>query len=213
MKITKFVHSCLLIETDDRVVLFDPGMMSERALDISKINKLDDIFITHEHPDHKSFTLLHALVEKFPDVHITSTSETVEQLKAEGISASNTQPDGVQFFEAPHENVTPVYPQPEEIGIHYLDLLTHPGDSHHFIETKAILALPMTGPWGAMINAFTLATALQPKHVLPIHDWHWNDAAREQTYAMFEQKLGEKGITFHPLQTGQSVTIDTTNLL
>jgi hypothetical protein len=43
---------------------------------------------------------------------------------------------------------------------------------------------------------------------LPIHDWHWRDEAREQTYGMFERVLAEQGITFHKLQTGQPVEID-----
>jgi L-ascorbate metabolism protein UlaG (beta-lactamase superfamily) len=208
MKVTKFIHSCLLVETPDRVALFDPGAMSAEALDLSKIDRLDDIFITHIHQDHVSDDLMKALVEKFPDARITSTPEVVAHLKELGITAANQAPEGVKFFDAPHERVEPVFPQPDEVGFHYLDILSDPGDSHSFTETKAILALPMTGPWGANIRAFTLATELKPKHILPIHDWHWSDAAREQTYAMFEKRLGEQGITFHKLQTGVPIEIE-----
>ena len=208
MKITKYVHSCLLVETSDRVALFDPGMMSEAALDVDKLTRLDDIFITHEHGDHKSIPLLKKLIAKFPAVRITSTEEVIKQLAAEGIKATTTPPDGVVFFDSPHESVKPLFNEPQEIGIHYLDKLSHPGDSHSFHETKAILALPITAPWGSSIRALNLALELKPQHVLPIHDWHWRDEAREQTYSMFQRILGEQGITFHPLQTGQPVDID-----
>ncbi len=208
LKITKFVHSCLLVETPDRVALFDPGMLSESALKIDLLPHLDDIFITHVHGDHASPALVKRLLAKFPTVRITSTEEVVRHLAIEGIKATTSLPAGVSLFESPHENVKPLFPQPQNIGIHYLDVLSDPGDSHSFHETKPILALPITAPWGATIRALNLGLELKPKHVLPIHDWHWNDEARAQTYASFEKILAEQGITFHPLATGQPVTID-----
>lgn len=208
MKITKFIHSCLLVETPERVALFDPGAMSEEALDVDTINQLDDIFITHAHPDHYSADLMKQLVTKFPNVRITTTPEVAETLADAGITAQTEPPAGVTFFDAPHEDVEPLFPLPQEIGVHYLDTFSDPGDSHHFTETKAILALPITAPWGSSIKALNLALELKPQHVIPIHDWHWSDAAREQTYERFEAKLAEQGITFHKMQTGAPVTID-----
>ena len=209
MKITKFVHSCLLVETPDRTALFDPGVMSESALDVAKLERLDDIFITHEHSDHVSPSLVKALVAKFPNVRITTTPTVVDQLAKEGITATTEAPEGVVFFNSPHENVKQLFQSdPAEIGVHYLGNLSHPGDSHSFTETKAILALPITAPWGSAVNALNLALQLKPRYVLPIHDWHWRDEAREKMYQDFESVLGEQGITFFKLQTGEPVTID-----
>jgi L-ascorbate metabolism protein UlaG (beta-lactamase superfamily) len=208
MKVTKFVHACLLVETPERVALFDPGTMSAAALDVDKVSRLDDIFITHIHQDHFDTDLIQKLVTKFPDVLITSTPEVVAKLKDLGITASDQAPEGVTFFDSPHESVKPLFAAPQEIGIHYLDVLSDPGDSHSFHESKAILALPVAAPWGSTIKALNLALELKPKHVLPIHDWHWSDTAREQMYDMFEGQLKERGITFHKLQTGIPVDID-----
>jgi L-ascorbate metabolism protein UlaG (beta-lactamase superfamily) len=209
LKVTKFVHACLLVETPDRTAVFDPGTMSEAALDVDKLARLDDIFITHIHGDHMSVPLLKKLIAKFPTVRITTTDEAVKQLATEAIKATTTPPVGVSFFDSPHESVAPLFGEPpQEIGIHYLDTLSHPGDSHSFHETKAVLALPITGPWGSTIKALNLALELKPKHVLPIHDWHWNNQARAQTYDMFERVLSEQGITFHKLAAGQPVEID-----
>lgn len=207
MKITKFVHSCLLVETPDRVALFDPGSMSTPHLQLDNIAKLDDIFVTHGHGDHLDPAFIKQAVAKFPEVRITSTKEVVETLAKDSITASTDPPEGVSFFAAPHEKVEPVFPQPENIGIHYLDVLSDPGDSHSFNETKQILALPITAPWGSSIRAVTLALELKPKHVLPIHDWHWSDQARQSTYDRYAELLAKEGITFHKLQTGQPVDI------
>lgn len=212
MKVTKFVHSCLLVETPDRVALFDPGSMSAEALGaaLPGISRLDDIFITHVHGDHCDPDLIRQLVTKFPEARITGPAEVVTSLAKDGIKAGDQAPEGAEFFKAPHENVSPLYPQPENTGIHYMDKLSDPGDSHTFKETKEVLALPITAPWGAAIRALNLALELKPKHVLPIHDWHWHDEAREQTYNNFERILGEQGIIFYKLQTGVPVEIPVT---
>jgi len=207
MKITKFVQSCILVEADDRVALFDPGVMSEQALDSYDFTQLDDIFITHDHPDHFSIDYVKKLVAKFPNVQITSTNEVVQQLAEQGITSSSDAPNSVVFFDSPHEHVGPLGSQPEEIGIHYLDVLTHPGDSHSFTETKAILALPITAPWGSNVRAIELAIELKPKYILPIHDWHWRDEARIASYNRQEKIFADRGITFFKLETGKSIEV------
>jgi L-ascorbate metabolism protein UlaG (beta-lactamase superfamily) len=211
MKITKFVHSCLLVEMPEpvnRTVLFDPGIMSEEALNAHQFEFLDDIVITHMHPDHFHVPVIKKLVEQFPDVRILAPEEVTEKLKAENIEAQTTPPEGMELFDAPHEEVEPMFPLPQEIGVHYLDKLTDPGDSHSFTETKEILALPVQAPWGSTLSAVRLALKLKPKHILPIHDWHWSDAARTGMYDQLEGLFAEQGITFHKLETATPVVIE-----
>lgn len=210
MKITKLEHSCLLVETPEpvnRTALFDPGAMSEPYVDIDSLVYLDDIFITHSHGDHMHVPLIKKLLEKFPDVRITGPREVVAKLKQEGVFATSEEFEGVQFFDSKHEKVLPLFEPPEEIGFHYLDMLSHPGDSHAFTETKPILALPVTAPWGSMVNAVKLGLELQPQYILPIHDWHWRDEAREQMYELMESVFKESGITFLKLKNGEPVVI------
>lgn len=208
MKITKYVHACLLIQTPDRVAVFDPGMMSESSFPVDQIDQLDDIIITHIHGDHFSPSFVQSLVAKFPGVLITAPTEVVLALAKQGVSASDRPSPGVEFFDSPHESVQPLYPQPEQIGVHYLDQLSHPGDNHSFTETKAILALPITGPWGSAVKALNLALKLKPEYIVPIHDWHWRDEARHQIYDSFEAILKEQGITFLKPKTGEPLEID-----
>ncbi len=211
MKVTKFVHSCLLVEMPapvNRTVLFDPGVMSPVPVDT--LEYLDDIFITHSHSDHLNIDLIKQLVAKFPKVRITTTTEIVGILKKESIAASDQAPDGVNLFESPHEVIRPYFPvePPQEIGVHYLDKLSHPGDSHSFHETRTVLALPVTGPWGSVVDAVRLALELKPKYVIPIHDWHWNDDARRGAYDQMEKDFAEAAITFIKAVDGEPFVLD-----
>src|SRR5688500_15837173 len=89
MQITKYLHSCLLVEENDTVILIDPGQYTHEAkvLDIELINRLNFILITHEHFDHFSLPLIKDITRKFPEVNIISTPSVVEQLEKEHIPA------------------------------------------------------------------------------------------------------------------------------
>ncbi len=213
MKITKFIHSCLLVEMPapvNRTALFDPGVFSAEVLKSHNFEYLDDIIITHGHQDHLDSSVIKWLVQQFPQVRILAPREVVERLAGEGIHASADVSDGIVLFDSPHEVIRPFYDSepPQEIGVHYLDMLSHPGDSHSFTETKSILALPVTAPWGSPNNAVKVALELQPQHILPIHDWHWSDAARQDSYDKMEKLFAEHDIHFHPLTTAEPIVID-----
>lgn len=156
MKITKYEHSCLLVEMPEpinRTALFDPGVMSEASFPVDEIEFLDDIIITHIHSDHLSLKIIREMVDKFPAVRITAPAQVVDMLEKEDITATNESSRGIEFFDSPHESVEPLAMQPEQIGVNYLGCLSHPGDSHSFDQSKQILALPVTAPWGSLIEA------------------------------------------------------------
>ncbi|MDB5169498.1 MAG: hypothetical protein JWO41_854 [Candidatus Saccharibacteria bacterium] len=208
MKITKFVHSCLLVETPGYTALFDPGAMSAQALNLDAINKLDDLFITHEHGDHFDPESVKKIVAKFPEVRITTTAPVVSQLEAAGIKASTMPGDNATLFESPHEDTEPLFPRPLQIGVHFDHVFSHPGDSHSFTETMHVLALPVTAPWGSVVSAVKHGLELRPQYIVPIHDWHWSDDARQQTYDLLEKAFGEQRIIFLKPETGKPINID-----
>lgn len=211
MKITKLVHSCLLVEMHapiDRTALFDPGEWS--TVDVESLKYLDDIIITHSHPDHFDMELVKKLVAKFPSVHITATDEVVGRLNIESIPATSAVSDGITFFASPHEDVRPLLgtDPPQEVGVHYLGVLTDPGDSHSFHETKTVLALPVQAPWGSTMNAIKLGLELKPKYIIPVHDWHWRDEARLALYEGMERRFADEGITFIKAVNGEPFVLD-----
>ncbi|HVI69567.1 MAG TPA: MBL fold metallo-hydrolase [Magnetospirillaceae bacterium] len=198
MQITKFVHSCLLVETPERVALFDPGQFSWESglFDPNKLERLDDIFITHEHFDHCWLPFIQALIARFPQVRITGPQAVVTQLAESNITATVIASKGVMLIATNHESVAPLGVAPEHIGFHYLDKLTHAGDSHHLTETQEVLALAATAPWGTLMRCAELGAELKPKTIIPIHDWHWNDTARVQAYDRLEAFFKQHDITF-----------------
>ena len=199
MKITKYVHSCLLVETPDRACVIDPGRYSwaSGSFDVARLKRLDNIVITHEHGDHMHLPFVQALVAKFPDVQVTSTPAAAKLLISAGLmNVGDQSSEGIELFAAAHESNVPLGSPPKHTGVHVLDRLTHPGDSHHFAGSKEILALPVTSGWGTQGAAAALATELKPKYVIPIHDWMWNEQARVKYYDLFERYFESQGISF-----------------
>lgn len=198
MKITKFVHACLLVETPQRVGLIDPGQFSWESglFEVNKLERLDDLVITHEHFDHMFLPFIQAVIAKFPTVVITTTPNAAAKLQESGIAAHTKSSESVQLFTTPHESTEPMGAPPQNTGLHYLGQLTHPGDSHSFTETRDILALPVTAPWGYMLNAARLGVSLKPKTIIPIHDWHWNNTARRAAYDSLQAFFAKQDITF-----------------
>jgi len=210
MKITKYVHSCLLIEKDGTSVLVDPGSytLEEDALPVEDLERLDYVLITHEHEDHMSLPLLRRIEARFPNVTFVTNGVVADLLAKEGIPATIQLPDFVNMQESLHEPVLAV--PPHNSLFHIFGEVTHPGDSLQFEESKEILALPIQAPWGSMVQALekTAALAIKPKLVIPIHDWHWHEKARHRAYEAAANYLHEHGIPeFRGLESGESIDI------
>jgi hypothetical protein len=43
----------------------------------------------------------------------------------------------------------------------------------------------------------------RPEIVIPIHDWHWNEPARDGIYAHLPEVMGKFGIRFELLGTAE----------
>lgn len=208
MKITKYLHSCLLVEEEDTTLLFDPGQYTydAKVFDINSLQKLDYILITHEHFDHMSVPFLKELVAKFPDVQTITNQDVVTKLRPEGITAITRTPTFIKTEVVPHEDVV-LNPPPANIQFRLFDKLTNPGDSHHVIKTTQTFVLPIQAPWGSFAAAMKLAVSLKPRYVLPVHDWHWKDEVRTAMYQRAEEYLRQLDITFISLETGKPVTL------
>ncbi|OGE45560.1 hypothetical protein A3B39_05110 [Candidatus Daviesbacteria bacterium RIFCSPLOWO2_01_FULL_37_10] len=206
MKITKFVHSCLLIEEDRKKILIDPGNYSEEVLDLSVLSDLSYLLISHEHPDHMYLPLIKKILEKFPEVKIVSNQSAAGILGKEGITVGTNGDGFIQMEEVPHEKVFGSTP-PQNVLFRINGKLTHPGDSFQFTSTTEILTLPLQAPWGSTTEAVELAERLNPKVIIPIHDWHWNDIARENMYKRLEEYFAALSIRFIGLEDGATVEV------
>lgn len=70
MKITKYPQSCLMIETNDKKILIDPGSLKYQDNFLNEWQTADIILVTHKHGDH-----IYANVLKDFSLPIYSTNE------------------------------------------------------------------------------------------------------------------------------------------
>jgi L-ascorbate metabolism protein UlaG (beta-lactamase superfamily) len=208
MKITKYLHSCLLVEENDQVVLIDPGAYTYDAnvLDLNLLKKLDFILITHEHADHFSLPFVQEITRHFPEVSIITTKSVAQQLEKELIPVMTEGTYDLHLEPVPHEDIL-FAPPPENMKFTLFNKLSHPGDSFHFTSGTDILAMPMTAPWGSMVDAMKKVIDLKPKIVIPIHDWHWKDEAIESFYPRIADLFNQHGIEFKLIKTGETIQI------
>lgn len=210
MKLTKFMHSCVLVEHDGKAVLFDPGIFSWNSglIQVASMPMLDAVIVSHKHPDHCAEPFVRELAKTFPDAKWFAPSDAHEDLKAWGVNAIDRTANDIEITEVNHAPVEPFANQVANLVTHWAGLLTHPGDTHELAETKEVLLLPIQAPWGTTIRAVNLALELKPKYVLPIHDWMWRDEWRESSYDRLEKLFEDSPITFLRPIDGQTIEVD-----
>lgn len=210
MKITKYSHACILVEADNgQNALFDPGNYSyeSASFNISQLPELNYLLITHEHADHFHMPFVVEICQKYPDIKIITNSSVAKLLEGSvRVSIGSKSDENCEVFTAPHENL-PFGQPPDNIGFHFNNSLTHPGDSHSFVLSKQVLAMPMTAPWGSMTAATKKIISLKPKVVVPIHDWHWRPEALAKFYSFLSGEFNKAGIDFKIPIDGQPIEI------
>ncbi len=208
MKITKYLHSCLLIEEQGKIFLIDPGNYSVEnyALEIDKIEHIDYLLITHEHPDHMYLPFIKQLVTKFPNIQTFSNDSVKQILEKENIMVQTENNDVIKMELVKHEKTFDKTP-PQNILITLFDKFSDPGDSLSFTYSANTLALPITAPWGSVVWAADSALKIKPKTIIPIHDYQWREEVRKGMYDRLEQYFAQFGIIFKKMETGISVEI------
>lgn len=211
MKITKFVHSCVLVETPTRTALFDPGSFSwdSGLVDINSLPNINDIVVTHEHMDHFSEDFVKSLIAKFPDAQWITNKSIAEKLSILG--AANISTESTEFCvvrDIPHADVAPFGVPVEHIAVDWNNLVTHPGDTLDFDTTQSILHIPITAPWGKTVDAIKKVLELKPKYVLPIHDWMLRDEWLKVVYSRLNALCEDNGIIMINPVDGQATELE-----
>jgi L-ascorbate metabolism protein UlaG (beta-lactamase superfamily) len=216
MEITKLVHSCLLIEKDSMKVLVDPGVYSwsndqVKGLDFSGITS---VVVTHNHPDHLNDEFATAVNLASPDATWYGPNEVVDQLKNINIDASNNSADeNVKFIESEHADLSPWYgEQPDHTSFLLFGEVLVSGDCQTLTSSHGARVLAGAingGPWGAVVGFSKMIEAMdeRPQIVLPLHDWHWNDEARDGIYSKLPEVMEQFDVQFMPLQTCEPVQV------
>jgi L-ascorbate metabolism protein UlaG (beta-lactamase superfamily) len=210
MKISKYIHSCLLFEHEGEKLLFDPGVFTfaEGQVQADQFAGVATIVITHEHPDHLNLKGLKEILA-LTRATVISNRGVAAILQPEGIDVKlheeGTMQAGPFTLKALACTHQPILAPSLPVHIAYLvnDRVLNPGDSFDpallaWKGTEALI-LPVTAPFLTEVEAAAFARRMEPKQVLPVHDGYVKDFFRKGRYDAYEGVLQKDGIRFHRL--------------
>ena len=208
VRITKYIHSCLVIEKGLDKILFDPGLFTfvEGKVKPADFKNIQAIVLTHCHPDHIDDESLKEIIKNNPNAVVLANSEIVGKLAEKNITAETFETGErivagfvLKAFDAPHEKIlADVLPQNTAYTID--DSILHPGDSLsknlYRLKGTPILCLPTAAPWETELQSFEFARQLAPQYALPIHDGYLKDFFLQSRYQAFDKFLAKENIKF-----------------
>ena len=210
MTITKFGHSCLLIEEAELRALIDPGIYSTGQ---NEVKNVDLVLITHEHPDHCDIGSLKTILRNNPGVKIITNRSVGAMLDKEGItcvfvengehfSLKGVLIEGIGKDHAiMHSSIPPI----KNVGYCIANRFFYPGDAlTNPGKPVEILALPVAAPWSKLPEVIDYALSVKPKICFPAHDAILK--APGSVHRIPGQVLPTKGIQFFIPEIGKSYT-------
>ncbi|MBK0378307.1 MBL fold metallo-hydrolase [Mucilaginibacter segetis] len=203
MKITKYVHSCLLFEQDGYQLLFDPGnyTFADNAVHPGLFNEVDAIIVTHVHADHLDTGNLQKIISRSGAAIYTNT-QVGDELDKEDIPYNLMEegeyelgPFKLKAFSLQHEPLLNS-PLPQMTGFIINDKVLHPVDSMEDMLTEhkniELLLMVTMAPFASEVQIANFAEKIQPKQIFPVHDGYAMPGfvkARQKNYANYFAKM------------------------
>jgi L-ascorbate metabolism protein UlaG (beta-lactamase superfamily) len=205
MLLTKHGHACVRIEDEGRVLVIDPGTLTDAAA----LAGATAVLITHEHEDHVDIDKLRAARQANPSLTIHAHADLVAEFDEDAIPVASgdifiSAGFTVRAVGGEHAEIIDGLPGCANLGF-IVDGLYHPGDSF-FVPAEAVdtLLVPCSGPWLKLGEAIEFTRAVRPARAFPIHDAHLSDIG----LASFDWLLEAKGgAPYARIPVGESVTV------
>ena len=211
MRITKFGHACVRIETDGQVIVLDPGGFTEPEA----VDGATAVLITHEHPDHYAPDLL-----RRTDAPVHTIRAVAEKIGAEApdvaervqvVSPGQQIDPGVpaRVIGEKHAIIHPELPHFDNSGF-LLDVegvaVYHPGDSLTVPEEQVdLLLLPVSAPWLKVWECIDFARDVGARRSLAIHDMVYSEAGLGIIDGHLARMLGERDQAYTRLVPGSDL--------
>ncbi|HEY2959047.1 MAG TPA: MBL fold metallo-hydrolase [Actinomycetota bacterium] len=200
MRLTKFGHSCLLVEEGRARVLLDPGTFSDG---FEELEGLTALFFTHQHADHLDRERLRGLLDRNRRVRVVADEGAAELLAEAGVDAEVVH-DGDEFDVAglgvhvagrDHAIIHPDIPVIPNVGFLLGGRLFHPGDAFTLPgQPVEVLAVPAGAPWLKTAEAIDYLRALRPQVAVPVHEKVLSAVGISLHYGQLERLgLGDAG--------------------
>jgi L-ascorbate metabolism protein UlaG (beta-lactamase superfamily) len=219
MRISKFIHSCLLVEDAGDRLLIDPGKFTflEKRVSPSQFEDIAAVLVTHDHPDHIDLDALREIVTR-NGAEVIANEEIAARLGKEGVEVRPLEVGTrrvrsleVRAIPARHEAILSST-LPRNVAYLVNGRLLHPGDSYdeslNELRGVDVLALPIMAPWTTELGTAAFAERLAPKRALPIHDGYVKDFWLKARHDNLGGHLRKLGIDYAPADVpGSSIEI------
>lgn len=219
MKISKYLHSCLVFELDGYKLLFDPGnfTFAENLVKPEAFADVHGMIITHIHPDHYYPENIKRILA-ISDIPVYTNAEVGKAMERDGIKHTVWN-DGDHFL-GPFklQGITVVHeplldnPPTQMTGFIINNKVLHPVDSMEdaLLAYKDIelLILVAMAPFANELRIAGFADQINPKQILPVHDGFAKEFFIELRYENYSRHFKKRGIDFHKVyKPGDSITI------
>ena len=210
MRISKYVHSCLLFEQEGDKLLFDPGNYSfiEGRVSPETFRDVSTVVITHSHPDHLALEPLKQILA-LSGADVVTNGEVAAILQGKGIDATTIE-EGMltagaftlQAIPTPHEAIL-ADTVPRHTAFLVNDRVLNCGDS--FADPLSryagveLLIMPVMAPFLTEVGAAAFARRMRPRQVIPVHDGYAKEFFVKQRYDNYARVFTGMNIAFHPL--------------
>jgi L-ascorbate metabolism protein UlaG (beta-lactamase superfamily) len=210
MRLTKFGHSCLLVEEGQARMLLDPGVLSGG---FEGLEGLTALLFTHQHADHLDPERLRGLLDRNPGVRVVSDEGSAKPLGEAGADAEVVH-DGdeldlggvsVGVAGRDHAVIHPDIPLIPNVGYLVGGRLFHPGDAFtHPGQAVEVLAVPAGAPWLKASESIDYLRAVRPQVAVPVHEKVLSAAGLSLHYGLLE---GLGATTLRVLDDGKPVEL------
>jgi L-ascorbate metabolism protein UlaG (beta-lactamase superfamily) len=211
VKITKRGHACLELEVSGKRALIDPGFYTD---DVSGVENVVALVITHSHDDHCSEQQVAGLVLANPGVKIFGTSEVAAKLPSFDVTTVyhgdlyQEQGFSFEFFGDMHQVIHESIPLIQNTGVMVNDSLYYPGDSYTTPEKPVdVLACPTSAPWLRIGDVMDFIAAVKPKQSFATHNALLSDLGHDLNNGRVKLVTEQFGGKFMYLKVGESLEI------
>ena len=172
MQITKLEHSGIIIEKNQKKVIFDPVEFEQV---IPGAENVVAIIITHKHSDHFQPEVINKILRINQNAKVFTTSDTAALINgAITVKAGDVHEVGdfkFEFFGRDHAPIIPGQVPCENVGVVINDEVINPGDSFDIPTNSArVLLVPISAPWLKISESMDYIEKVKPEIVIPIHD-------------------------------------------
>jgi L-ascorbate metabolism protein UlaG (beta-lactamase superfamily) len=211
MRITKFGHACVRLETGSHTIVLDPGSFTEPEA----VDGATAVLITHEHADHYSVD------------HLRRTDAPIHTIGAVAAKIREDAPDVAERVTVvePDQELDPgaptrvvgekhaiIHPEMQHFDNsgYLIDVeglrIFHPGDALTVPEGEVdLLLLPVSAPWLKISECIDFARDVGAPRSLAIHDKIYSDIALKMADGHLNRMLGERAQSFVRLRPGEDL--------